>query len=122
MGNEELIFNQALAQSEFALNQQYATSQTRADDLQTAIALYDQALEINPDYTEALHERGGTYFLLGQDDEAYDDFQKAVELDPTNTETVAQLGYVSLRRGLTEGHARNGQRAQIIADLSVAVE
>jgi tetratricopeptide (TPR) repeat protein len=111
-----------LSQTEFALNQQFSTAQTRQEDLQKALVYYDRALRIKPDYPDALYERGSTHLLFGDLDKAVADFREAVRLDPNNAEAVAQLGFTSLRRGLTEGSQRNGQRAQILDDLQQSVE
>lgn len=120
--NAELIYNEGLAQKELALSQQFATAQSRAEDLQTALGRFDRAIEINPNYGDALFERGGTYFLLGQLDEAIDDLQQAVQLDGANPEWVAQYASASLRRALSEGQARNGDSVEIRSDLTIAID
>lgn len=119
--NPELLFDLGKAQAEFALNQQYSTAQTRTEDLQKALVSFDRAIEIRPDYAEALFERGSNYLLLGDLDSALDDLKLSVEIDPSNAEAVAQVGFASLRRSLTESSRRNGQRAQIVDDLQLAV-
>ena len=119
--NPEVLFNLGLAQTEFALSQQFSPAQTRQEDLQKGLAYYDRAIKAQPDYPEALYERGSTHLLLGDLESAMEDLEKAVELDPTNPEAVAQLGFASLRRGLTESNRRNGQLAQIIEDLQLAL-
>ena len=120
--NPELLFNLGVAQAEFALNQQYSTAQTRTEDLQKAITSFDRALELKPDYAEALYERGSNYLLLNDLESAIDDLMQSVEIDPSNAEAVAQLGFASLRRGLNESSRRNGKRAEIIADFQLAVQ
>lgn len=119
--NPELMFNLGRAQAEFALNQQFATAQTRAEDLQKAIDSLDRALRIKPDFAEALFERGKAYVELGDLEQAIDDLKQSVALDPSNSEAVALLGVASLSRGIGESNARNGQTAQITADLEMAI-
>jgi tetratricopeptide (TPR) repeat protein len=46
-----------------------------------AIVHFTRAIELDPVYVEAYHNRGLAYFLLGQDCEAQADFLKAAELD-----------------------------------------
>lgn len=119
--NPEVLFNLGLAQTEFALNQQFSTAQTRQEDLQKGLVYYDRAIKARPEYPEALYERGSTHLLLGDLESAMEDLQQAVELDPSNPEAVAQLGFASLRRGLTEANRRNAERSKIMEDLQVAV-
>lgn len=119
--NPEVLYNLGYAQSEFALNQQFSTAQTRQEDLLKALDSYDRALAIKPDYSDALYERGNTYLLLQDLDGAVEDLSQAAELDPSNPEIVAQLGIATLSRGLSVGATRNGQLAQIKDDLNTAV-
>ena len=120
--NPELLFNLGFAQSEFALNQQYITDEDRLKQLQGAIQSYDRALDVDPNYAEALFERGSTHSVMGDREKAIEDLEKSVQLDPSNTEAVAQLGFASLSRALSEGARRNGQRAKIEADLNQSVQ
>ena len=48
-----------------------------------AIADYDKAIELDPNFAEAYYARGLTYRELGKEEEAKKDFKKAQELDPT---------------------------------------
>lgn len=120
--NAELFFNLGFAQAEFALNQQYQTAQTRQEDLQKALVSYDRAIAIDPNYAEALYERGTAHLLLGDREQAIEDLEQSVEFDPENSEAVAQFGFASLSRALSEGSRRNGQSAKIDADLKKALE
>ena len=120
--NPEIMFKLGVATTEFALNQPYVTNQARQEQLLEGISYFDKALRIKPDYSEALFERGSAHLLLGEADKALDDFGSAVEIDPENTDAVAQLGFVSLQRGLTEAANRKGQTAKILNDLHRAIE
>lgn len=120
--NAEMLFNLGYAQAEAAQNSQLASAQTTQEDLQKALASYDKAIKVKPDYAKALFERGNTHFLLGDLDKALDDLKQAAQLDPNDPEIAAQLGVAALRRGLTEGSTRNGQLAQINADLQLSVD
>ena len=50
-----------------------------------AIAAYDRAIEIDPEYLWAWNNRGEAYIRLGQVERAVLDFQKAIELDPSKS-------------------------------------
>ena len=117
----ELLFNLGYAQSEFALNQQYARAEETQEGLERAILSYDRAIAVDPNYAEAYYERGTTSLILGERDKAMDDLKESLELDPNNEEAVAQFGFASLNRALSEGSKHNGQRAKIIDDLNIAV-
>lgn len=119
--NPELMYNLGRAQADFALNQQFATAQTRAEDLQKAVDSLDRALRIRPDFAEALFERGKAYVELGDLEKAIDDLKQAVVRDPSNSEAVALLGVASLSRGIGESNVRKGQTAQITSDLELAI-
>jgi len=118
--NAETLYNIGVAQSEYTMSQQFLTAQTRQEELTLAMESFDKAIKINPDYADALYERGNTHVLLGDADKAIDDLEKAVQLDPANSDAIAQLGFVSLQRGLQEANRRNGQTAKILRDLQMA--
>ena len=120
--NPEAIFKLGLATTEYAINQQYVPAQTRQEGLMQGIQYFDKAIRVKPDYAEALYERGNSHLLLGDADKALDDLSKAVQLEPSNTDALAQLGFVSLQRGLSESGQRNGQSAKILFDLNRGIE
>ena len=49
-----------------------------------AIADYDEAIRLNPQYAIAFHQRGCAYATIKQYDRAITDFDEAIRLDPTN--------------------------------------
>ena len=51
-------------------------------DRDGAIAAYDKAIEHNPKYAIAYHNRGKAKEALGQHEAAKIDFEKAKEIDP----------------------------------------
>ncbi len=118
--NPEILFNVGFAQSEYTMSQQFIDATTRQTELNQALSFFDKAIRIDPNYADALYERGNTHLLLGDPDKAVEDLESAVRIDPANTDAIAQLGFVSLQRGLQEANLRNGQTARIIQDLETA--
>ena len=48
--------------------------------LAQAIALFDEAIELKPDFAQAYHERGGVKLMQGDKAGALEDMQKAMVL------------------------------------------
>ena len=57
-----------------------------------AIAIFDEALEINPRYAEAYNFRGVAYDEKGQYDKAISDCNKAIEINPGAAEAYLYRG------------------------------
>ena len=53
-------------------------------DFDKALAVYDEAIEINPNFAKAYHERGRIKLLKGDKDGSVEDMKKAIELAPEN--------------------------------------
>lgn len=53
-----------------------------------AIALYDKALEIDPEYAIALTNKALAIFHIGERDEAFMWIDKALTIDPTNKQIL----------------------------------
>ena len=51
--------------------------------LKQAIALFDEAIELKPDFAQAYHERGGAKLMQGDKEGAVVDMQKAMEFGQT---------------------------------------
>lgn len=65
-----------------------------------AIPLFTQAIEIDPQYAHAWHDRGVALRELGQDEEAAKDFEKAAELAPTDEEILFSRADILKKRGV----------------------
>jgi superkiller protein 3 len=63
-------------------------------DLKTAIELYSKALNILPEFPEALLQIGNARLSLGEVDDAERSFRKALELRPEWTLALSRLGSV----------------------------
>jgi tetratricopeptide (TPR) repeat protein len=61
---------------------------------ESAIAGFDRALKTWPDLAEAYLERGNAKHVLGRDDDAIADFEKAADLDPTLYRAEAAIGSI----------------------------
>jgi tetratricopeptide (TPR) repeat protein len=57
-----------------------ATKKAMNGDFEKAIVLYTKAIEINPKYGEAYHNRGLSFLSIENDTAALTDFSKAIEL------------------------------------------
>jgi tetratricopeptide (TPR) repeat protein len=73
-----------------------------------AIAEYDEAIRLDPEYTEAYNNRGSAYAGLGQYQRAIQDFDEAIRLNPEYAEAY-------YNRGLT--YKLQGKKSQAIADF-----
>jgi tetratricopeptide (TPR) repeat protein len=58
------------------------------DDLDSALAHFNEALRLNPEDTAALVNRGEVYLRLGSILEGAHDFARVVELDPENKDPL----------------------------------
>ncbi|XP_014665987.1 PREDICTED: tetratricopeptide repeat protein 1-like isoform X1 [Priapulus caudatus] len=63
-----------------------AATRLRLGQKEEAILDCSKAVELNPNYLKAVLRRAQTYELLEKLDEALEDYQKVVNLDPTNQE------------------------------------
>ena len=87
---------------------------------QAAISSFDRAIALKPDYSEAHFERGLTYSLLGDSDEAIKDITIAMEGEPTPN-AHARLGFIYLGRANLERRKPEGDRQQAFNDYAAAV-
>ncbi len=55
-------------------------------DHEGALKLYNEAIRLNPDYSDAYNNRGITYAFLGQYNKSLSDLNKAIELNPNRAE------------------------------------
>ncbi|NTV00061.1 MAG: tetratricopeptide repeat protein [Methanoregulaceae archaeon] len=71
----------------------------RAGEMQQAISQIDKALQTDPDYAAAWHEKGNCLDEIGRCEEAVSCFDKALELDPYNAETWFNKGLTLKKMG-----------------------
>ena len=76
---------------------------TQAHDVRAALANYDKALELYPEYTDAWVRKGVTLFNENQYQEAEECLNRAVRLRPAEFKTVYNRGKLRLKLGNIEG-------------------
>lgn len=86
-----------------------------------AIADYDQAIRLKPDYALAFDNRGIAYFLQGKYSRAIADYDQALRLDGSNADYYYDRGVAELRLGLSAKGQADIARA-IKANPNVAAE
>jgi tetratricopeptide (TPR) repeat protein len=82
-------------------------------DLDSAIAKYDLAIKLDPNYSVAYSNRGNAFRSKGDFDEAIADYDQAIRLDPKYADAYNNRGEAYLKKGDTD-HA--------IADFDRAIE
>ena len=126
------------------------TSQDRADSAKTeaerqkcytdAITHYTEAIDLNPELTEAYSNRGNAYTLKMDFDAAIEDFNKAIDLDPENALFYNNRGLayfwtgdfdaaiedyrkaIDLAPELTEAYSNRGLAYRSAGDFDAAIE
>lgn len=76
---------------------------TKAHDVRAAIANYDKAIELYPQYTDAWVRKGVTLFDDGRMEEARECLEKAVRIRPNEFKAVYNRGKLRLHMGDNEG-------------------
>ena len=77
-----------------------------------ALAAYDTAIRLQPDYAEVYNNRGNIKSGLGSHDAALEDYNEAIRLNPNFAEAYSNRG--SIKFGL-------GEHAAALADLNEAI-
>ena len=77
--------------------------QREGGDDRQAIAFYDQAIQLNPNYTDAYMNRGATKGRSGDYQGAIVDFNQAIELNPNDANAYKGRGVVKGRSGDDQG-------------------
>jgi tetratricopeptide (TPR) repeat protein len=71
----------------------------RKGQLHRAIADYDQAIRLNPNYAEAFNYRATTYYTMGQPDRAIADYDQAIRLNPNFADAFVNRGAIYVGKG-----------------------
>lgn len=82
---------------------------------EAAIASYEEALAISPDWTDALHGKAMALLQLGRFDEAIAVGQRIVELDPNDPFAHTSLSIFYQRKGLIEEAEKESAKARMLS-------
>jgi tetratricopeptide (TPR) repeat protein len=95
---------------------QQGLAQIEANEFTTAIQLFDQVLQISPDFSEAHHQRGLAYFKLNQFAAAIADYTAALTANPSPS-----LYYARALAHLSSGPIETGSLESAVADAKAAI-
>ena len=85
-----LLFNLGAQDVESLVKQgKRANYQDKPDE---AIELFNQAIEIDPKFSDAYSGRAFAYYIKGNNDQAIADYTKVIELDPSNADVYISRG------------------------------
>src|SRR5262249_54743468 len=84
------------------------------DKLDEAIALYGQALELDPMYQDALHGLGMAQFNGGRIDDAIATARRLIEIDPDDILAHTSLSMFYQQKGMIEEAEKEGTAAKIL--------
>ena len=85
----------------------------KLEEYEKAIADYNEAIKLKPDFALAYNNRGVAYDALGKHKEAIDDYDKAIELKPNYADAYNNRGNIYLAQGKYE---------KAIADYNEAIK
>ena len=85
------------------------------DEHDAALVKYDEALALDPDWTEALHGKAMALMRLERYDEAIEVGLRIVELDPNDAFAHTSLSMFYQRKGMIEEAEAEGAKARMIS-------
>ena len=94
-----------------------ALVQTLLGKKETAVASFDRALKVRPDYAEALSNRGLTLYELKRFDEAVASFDDALKVQPNHAEALFNRGLTLRALKRFDEAVLSFDRAQDAAEL-----
>lgn len=86
------------------------------------VRYFTRAIELRPDYREALRERGEAYLAMGQARPAIGDFDRVVKLDPKDATTFSNRAMAYLSLGQPEKARADLERASARAPQTPEVQ
>lgn len=92
----------AAAPWEPALHNNLGNLLYRSEDLEGAVQAYGKAVELKPDYAEALYNQGAALSLMEQHDQALSAYRKALALAPSLVGARVQIAALLHHRGENE--------------------
>jgi tetratricopeptide (TPR) repeat protein len=102
--NSESLWTHTLActSDNFIAHNNLGTALPQKERVDEAIAQYQKALQIKPDYVEAFYNLGNALARKGRVDEAIAQFQKVLEIQPDCVRAHYKLGIALARKGLAD--------------------
>src|SRR5262249_34267874 len=94
-----------------ALTRQGATA-SNDRDYDRAIALFSEAIRLDPHYSMAFNDRGIAYLNKGDVDRAISDYNEAIRLDPHNSKAFNNRG---------NAYSKKGDNDRAISDYNEAI-
>ena len=76
-----------------------------------AIEYYRKALQINPNFSDALNNLGNALAARGQSDEAIENYRKAIQINPNFSEALNNLGVALAAKGRFDEAIDNYRKA-----------
>lgn len=116
--------NQAKAEEYFKQGQKL----WKEFEIRPTIEAYTKALELNPNYTAALSERGIVYFMIKESQNAVSDFDKVLKIEPNNARILHFRGLALTDIALKTKDEDNDRKTagdiaqRALADFSKAIE
>jgi tetratricopeptide (TPR) repeat protein len=80
-----------------------------------AMAHFEQAIKLQPDYAEAYYNRGNVLYVLGRTDEAIADWEKTLQIQPNDADAHTGLGNALLRKGRAKEAVAHYNQAMALA-------
>ena len=71
-------------------------------DFPKALASFDQAIAMDPEYAEAWNHRATLYYLIGNLEASAHDAERTIELEPRHFGALSGLGLIDIRSGKLE--------------------
>ncbi len=99
--NEAIQENYNVPQLHYWIGKVYAEELTE-ERLKTAIISFTEAIELKPDYADALFERGKLYLRTGDTDKAIADIEKAIEFGIKDKDVFIHLSQAYMLKGNRE--------------------
>ena len=71
----------------------------QAGELDLALALSNQLIDSNPEFSEAWNKRATVHYLMGNSDASVNDIRETLVLEPRHFGAISGLGLIFMRQG-----------------------
>lgn len=120
-GSADVAYQRGRTLVKLAAQEYAAGIATAGATIGRAIAAFDRAIDIRPEFADALADRGEARAGLGEIDEAIDDLTQATKLRPDDRALQFRLAIVDLQRAARARNAGPQSEAQRATDLAAAI-